>query len=86
MEDLPRFAAEAGRTSCRYDVRTPEEFAAGHLPGFRSAPDGQLVQESDVSAPVPGTAGANRLGTPAQLAQWLQHEPAGHTAVPATDY
>jgi len=57
VEDLPRFAAEAGRTSCRYDVRTPEEFAAGHLPGFRSAPDGQLVQESDVSAPVPEPQG-----------------------------
>ncbi|KPF92988.1 sulfurtransferase [Rhodopseudomonas sp. AAP120] len=29
------------------DVRTPEEFAAGHLPGFRSAPGGQLVQATD---------------------------------------
>ncbi len=37
-----------------FDVRTPEEFAAGHLPGFRSAPGGQLVQETDVSAPVRG--------------------------------
>ena len=29
------------------DVRTPGEYAAGHLPGSRSAPSGQLVQETD---------------------------------------
>jgi len=29
------------------DVRTPEEYEAGHLPGARSAPGGQLVQETD---------------------------------------
>jgi rhodanese-related sulfurtransferase len=29
------------------DVRTPEEFAAGHLPRSRSAPGGQLVQATD---------------------------------------
>lgn len=53
--DLPGFAAENdSRTTYLYDVRTPEEFAAGHLPGFRSAPGGQLVQETDVSAPVRG--------------------------------
>jgi len=52
--DLPRFAADAQRTTYLYDVRTPEEFAAGHLRGFRSAPGGQLVQETDVSAPVRG--------------------------------
>jgi len=52
--DLARFAGEAARTTYRYDVRTPEEFAAGHLPGFHSAPGGQLVQETDVSAPVRG--------------------------------
>jgi rhodanese-related sulfurtransferase len=43
-----------GRTVYRYDVRTPDEFAAGHLPGFGSAPGGQLVQETDVFAPVRG--------------------------------
>jgi len=41
-------------TVYRYDVRTPEEYAAGHLPGFGSAPGGQLVQETDVFAPVRG--------------------------------
>ena len=29
------------------DVRTPEEYAAGHVKGIRSAPGGQLVQETD---------------------------------------
>ncbi|MEA1652202.1 rhodanese-like domain-containing protein [Nitrospirillum sp. BR 11164] len=45
---------EVGRTLYRLDVRTPEEYQAGHLPGFRSAPGGQLVQETDHSAPVRG--------------------------------
>ncbi|MDR3517898.1 MAG: rhodanese homology domain-containing protein [Azospirillaceae bacterium] len=46
--------AEAGRTLYRFDVRSPEEFAAGHLPGFTNVPGGQLVQESDHDAPVRG--------------------------------
>ena len=45
---------EAGRTTCLFDVRTPEEYLAGHLPGFVSAPGGQLVQETDHSVPVRG--------------------------------
>jgi len=45
---------DVGRTLYRFDVRTPEEFAAGHIAGFRSAPGGQLVQETDVFAPVRG--------------------------------
>jgi rhodanese-related sulfurtransferase len=52
--DLPFFAGEITRTTYLFDVRTPEEFAAGHVPGFRNAPGGQLVQETDVSAPVRG--------------------------------
>lgn len=52
--DLARFTAETGRTTYLFDVRTAEEYAAGHLPGFRSAPGGQLVQETDHSAPVRG--------------------------------
>lgn len=31
-----------------FDVRSPEEYAAGHLPGARSAPGGQLVQSTDL--------------------------------------
>lgn len=46
--------AQDGRTSYFLDVRTPEEFSAGHLPGFRSAPGGQLVQETEMVAPVRG--------------------------------
>jgi rhodanese-related sulfurtransferase len=46
--------AQPGRTLYRFDVRTPEEYADGHLPGFASAPGGQLVQETDHSAPVRG--------------------------------
>ncbi len=42
------------RTVYRFDVRTPAEFAAGHLPGFASAPGGQLVQETDHHVPVRG--------------------------------
>jgi rhodanese-related sulfurtransferase len=51
---VARFKAETNRTTYLYDVRTSEEFIAGHLPGFRSAPGGQLVQETDMSAPVRG--------------------------------
>ncbi|KVN43421.1 rhodanese-related sulfurtransferase [Burkholderia ubonensis] len=46
--------AEPGRTLYRFDVRTPEEYEAGHLPGFASAPGGQLVQETDHHVPVRG--------------------------------
>lgn len=54
LADLARFDGETDRTTYRFDVRTPEEFLAGHLPGFLSAPGGQLVQETDVHAPVRG--------------------------------
>ena len=42
------------RTVYRFDVRTPEEYVAGHAAGFRPAPGGQLVQETDWFAPVRG--------------------------------
>ncbi|MEG1456695.1 MAG: rhodanese-like domain-containing protein, partial [Comamonas sp.] len=35
------------RTLYRFDVRTEQEYAAGHLPGWRWAPGGQLVQATD---------------------------------------
>ncbi len=41
-------------TAYLFDVRTPEEFLASHLPNFRNAPGGQLVQETDMFAPVRG--------------------------------
>jgi rhodanese-related sulfurtransferase len=43
-----------GRTVYRFDVRSRDEYDAGHLPGFASAPGGQLVQETDHHAPVRG--------------------------------
>jgi len=42
-----RFAAEGDRTLYLLDVRSPEEYATGHLPSSRSAPGGQLVQATD---------------------------------------
>ena len=42
------------RTLYRFDVRTPAEYARAHLPGFASAPGGQLVQETDHHVPVRG--------------------------------
>ncbi|VVD96024.1 sulfurtransferase [Pandoraea nosoerga] len=53
LEDVPSLGVP-GRTVYRFDVRTPEEYAAGHLPDFASAPGGQLVQETDHQAPVRG--------------------------------
>ena len=45
LADWQREAHE--RSLYVFDVRHPEEFEAGHLPGSRSAPGGQLVQETD---------------------------------------
>src|SRR5260221_5499550 len=45
---LAAWRAEADQRSLYVlDVRTPEEYLAGHLAGARSAPGGQLVQETD---------------------------------------
>jgi rhodanese-related sulfurtransferase len=52
--ELSACCADRSRTLYRFDVRDPSEYAAGHLPHFRSAPGGQLVQETDVFAPVRG--------------------------------
>jgi rhodanese-related sulfurtransferase len=52
--ELRSLAGGGRRTVYRFDVRTPEEYAAGHPAGFRSAPGGQLVQETDWFAPVRG--------------------------------
>jgi len=45
--DLARFEEDPGRTCYVLDVRDPAEFAAGHRPGSRAAPGGQLVQATD---------------------------------------
>uniref|UniRef100_UPI000D3C8B73 rhodanese-like domain-containing protein n=1 Tax=unclassified Variovorax TaxID=663243 RepID=UPI000D3C8B73 len=41
------WAADAGRSLFLCDVRTPEEFAAGSLPGAQHTPGGQLMQAAD---------------------------------------
>jgi rhodanese-related sulfurtransferase len=46
--------ADTTRTLYRFDVRPVEDYAAGHIPGFRHYPGGQLVQEIDMAAPVRG--------------------------------
>ncbi|MCP5151154.1 MAG: thiosulfate sulfurtransferase [Ectothiorhodospiraceae bacterium] len=49
---LEQWQAEGeSRSLYLLDVRSPEEYAAGHLPGTRSAPGGQLVQETDMFVP-----------------------------------
>jgi rhodanese-related sulfurtransferase len=53
-EDAMALQAQTHRTLYRFDVRTSEDYAAGHLPGFRHYPGGQLVQEIDMAAPVRG--------------------------------
>ncbi len=45
---LQQWQAEADtRTLYVLDVRIPEEYEAGHMPGARNAPGGQLVQATD---------------------------------------
>jgi len=39
--------ADRSRTLHLFDVRTPDEYERGHLPDFRNAPGGQLVQATD---------------------------------------
>ncbi|MFT3691365.1 rhodanese homology domain-containing protein [Paenirhodobacter sp.] len=76
---VPRVAADAavadpGRSLYRIDVRTAEEYAAGHLPGFIHVPGGQLVQETDHTVPVRGAriVLADDDGTRADMtASWL---------------
>jgi rhodanese-related sulfurtransferase len=72
---LTAWLAEADRRTTQVlDVRTPEEFAAGHLPGSVSTPGGQLVQAIDRWV---GTRGARLVlvddtGTRAIMtAHWL---------------
>lgn len=54
LSDVQQWQQQRDRTSYFFDTRTPEEYEAGHLPGFRSVPGGQLVQETEMVAPVRG--------------------------------
>jgi rhodanese-related sulfurtransferase len=44
---LAALMADPACSLYRLDVRSPEEYRAGHLPGSRCAPGGQLVQATD---------------------------------------
>jgi rhodanese-related sulfurtransferase len=52
---IERWREDGSRTLYLFDVRDPDEYAAGHFPGAISAPGGQLVQATDQYA---GTLGA----------------------------
>ncbi|WP_225007121.1 rhodanese-like domain-containing protein [Novosphingobium percolationis] len=72
--ELAHLRQDKARTLYLYDVRLPEDFAGGHLPGFRNAQGGQLVQETDHFAPVRGAriVLADDLGPRADMtASWL---------------
>lgn len=75
-ETLAAWQKDTSRTLYLLDVRTPEEYAAGHAPGFVSAPGGQLVQATDEWVAVRGgrlvlsdTEGVRARSTAAWLVQ-----------------
>ncbi|MET3842945.1 rhodanese-like domain-containing protein [Bradyrhizobium sp. OAE829] len=73
-EEALALQAQTNRTLYRFDVRDAEEYAAGHLPGFRHYAGGQLVQEIDMAAPVRGARIllSDNLGVRADMtASWL---------------
>lgn len=72
--EMTALLAQTSRTLYRFDVRTEEEYAAGHIAGFRHYPGGQLVQETDMAAPVRGARIllTDNLGVRADMtASWL---------------
>ena len=54
LPELKSLQNDKSRTLYVFDVRSPEEYAAGHLSGSISAPGGQLVQATDTYAAVHG--------------------------------
>jgi rhodanese-related sulfurtransferase len=79
--EVEGWLADPSRTTYLLDVRTPEELAAGTVPGLVHAPGGQLVQATDQWI---GTRGARIVladeeGVRAPMtAQWLRQQ--GHAA------
>jgi rhodanese-related sulfurtransferase len=66
--------SQTHRTLYRFDVRPVEDYAAGHIRGFRHYPGGQLVQEIDMAAPVRGARIllTDHIGVRADMtASWL---------------
>jgi rhodanese-related sulfurtransferase len=73
-EEAMALTAQSDRTLYRFDVRDAEEYAAGHIAGFRHYPGGQLVQEIDMAAPVRGARIllTDNMGVRADMtASWL---------------
>ena len=73
-EDVTALEAQTHRTLYRFDVRSTEDYAAGHVPGFRHYAGGQLVQEIDMAAPVRGARIllTDSMGIRAEMtASWL---------------
>jgi predicted metal-dependent enzyme (double-stranded beta helix superfamily)/rhodanese-related sulfurtransferase len=99
LDELQTWLTDTTRTTYFFDVRTPEEYAAGHVAGARSAPGGQLVQETDHQAAVRGArlvlcdndgARANmsaswlaQMGWDVHVLDGLQAQDFNHTEVPA---
>lgn len=52
--DWQTWQHNADRNTWLFDVRSPQEYRAGHIPGVRSVPGGQLIQETDHYAAVRG--------------------------------
>lgn len=53
-DELSQWKNDASRTTYYFDVRSLSEYEAGHLPGFYPVYGGQLVQETEMNAPVRG--------------------------------
>lgn len=88
---LRELQADPSRTTYLFDVRNPEEYEAGHLPGAIHAPGGQLVQATDTFIAVRpsvvvlvDTDGVRATMTAAWLAQ-MGHEEVYVLAASAAD-
>ena len=75
MDQLATMRVDETRTTILLDVRTPEEFRDGHVPGARNIPGGQLIQNIDKAVMVKNARivltdddGART----AMVAHWLQ--------------
>ena len=73
-DEATALQAQTHRTLYRFDVRAADDYAAGHIPGFRHYPGGQLVQEIDMAAPVRGARillSDDRIVRADMTASWL---------------
>ncbi len=74
-QQLSTLQSDISRTTYLFDVRLPEAFVAGHRAGSTNAPGGQLVQATDVFAPVRGARVIlidRHLVQAVMTAHWLQ--------------